>query len=111
MSSYTIYHRNGNRYTSTKTVVERKYGKSLGVFNKTIIPIALVGYEMVIAKKASKTSNLQFLSFYMVFYIWFLYGIWAFLINKTTIPLALVGYKIVIANTRRELLKYINVPE
>ena len=45
MSSYTIDH----KYASTKIAEELKYCNSLGVFNKTIIPLALVGYEIVIA--------------------------------------------------------------
>ncbi len=50
MSLYTIDH--GSRYTSTKTAGKLKYCNSLGVFNKTIIPLALAGYEIVIANSA-----------------------------------------------------------
>ncbi len=40
----------GSRYASTKTAGELKYCNSLGICNKTIIPLALVvGYEIVIA--------------------------------------------------------------
>ena len=44
-----------------KTIVlKNKVGKNsryfVGVFNKTIIPLALVGYEMIIAKSALRTS-------------------------------------------------------
>ncbi len=52
MSSYTIDHKYGSRYASTKTAGELKYCNSLGVFNKTIIPLALVGYEIVIETSA-----------------------------------------------------------
>ncbi len=52
MSSYTIDHKYGSRYASTKTAGELKYCNSLGLFNKTIIPLALVGYEIVIANEA-----------------------------------------------------------
>ncbi len=51
MSSYTIDHKYGSRYASTKTAWELKYCNSLGVFNKTIISLALVGYEIVIASR------------------------------------------------------------
>ena len=43
MSSYTIDHKYPSRHASTKIVA------LLGVVNKTIIPLALVGYEIVIA--------------------------------------------------------------
>ncbi len=56
MSSYTIEHKYGSRYASMKTAWELKYCNSLGVFNKTIIPLALVGYEIVIANSALCTS-------------------------------------------------------
>ncbi len=56
MSSYTIDHQYGSQYTSTKTARELKYCNSLGVFNKTIIPLALVGYEIVIANSALSAS-------------------------------------------------------
>ncbi len=45
MSSYIIVHKYGSQNASTKTAGELKYCNSLGVFNKTIIPLALVGYE------------------------------------------------------------------
>ncbi len=53
-----IYHspQYGSRYASTKTTGELKYCNSLGVFNKTIIPLALVGYEIVIANSALHAS-------------------------------------------------------
>ena len=56
MSSYTIDHKYRSRYVSTKTAGELKYCNSLGVFNKTIIPLALVGYETVIANLALRAS-------------------------------------------------------
>ena len=49
MSSYTTDHKYRSRYASTKAAGELKYCNLLGVFNKTIIPHALVGYEIVIA--------------------------------------------------------------
>ena len=39
-------------YTSARTAGELKYCNYLGVFNKTIISLVLVGYEIVIAKSA-----------------------------------------------------------
>ncbi len=51
MSSYTI-DKNGSRYASTKTAGVLKYCNSLGVLNKTIIPLALVGYEIFITNSA-----------------------------------------------------------
>ncbi len=53
MSSFTIDHKYGSRYASTKIAGELKCCNSLGVFNKTIIPLALVGYEVVIANARS----------------------------------------------------------
>ncbi len=50
MSSYTIDHKCGSRYASTKTAWELKNCNSLGVFNKTIIPLTLVEYEIVISQ-------------------------------------------------------------
>ena len=47
--------------TSWKSVVfTNKVGKNsryfVGVFNKTIIPLALVGYEMIVANEARKSQ-------------------------------------------------------
>ena len=56
MNSYTIDRKCRSRYSSTKTAGELKYCNSFGRFNKTIIPLALVGYEIVIANEAR--SNL-----------------------------------------------------
>ena len=39
-------------YASVRTAAEFKYCNSLGVFDKKIIPLALVGYEIVIANSA-----------------------------------------------------------
>ena len=44
MSSYTIDHKYRSRYASTKTTGSSNIAILLGVFNKTIIPRALVGY-------------------------------------------------------------------
>ena len=49
MSSDTIDHKFGSRYVSTKIAGEFRYCNSLCVFNKTIIPLTLVVYEVVIA--------------------------------------------------------------
>ena len=35
----------------------------VGVFNKTIIPLALVGYEMIIANSALRTSLAIYISY------------------------------------------------
>ena len=49
MSSYTIDHKYRSRYASTKTAGSSNIAILLGVLNKTIIPLALVGYENIIA--------------------------------------------------------------
>ena len=46
MSSYSIDHKYRSLYASAGTAGELDI--LLGVFNKTIIPLALVGYEIVI---------------------------------------------------------------
>ena len=56
MSSYTINHKYRSRYTSRKTAGELKYFNSSGCFNKTVIPLTLVGYEIVIANLALRAS-------------------------------------------------------
>ncbi len=56
MSSYTIDHKFSSRYASMKIAGELKYCNSLGVFNKTVIPLALVGYEIAIAYSALRAS-------------------------------------------------------
>ena len=48
MSSCTIDCKYRSRYASTKLAGELKYCSFLGDFNKTIIPLVLVGYEIVI---------------------------------------------------------------
>ncbi len=48
MSSYTIDHKFGSRYVYSWGAQILQF---LGVFNKTIIPLALVGYEIVIATR------------------------------------------------------------
>jgi len=58
MSSYTIDHKYGSRYALTRTAGELKYCNSLGVFNKTIIPLALVGYEMVTISYSTRTHGI-----------------------------------------------------
>ena len=49
MSSYTIDQKYRSRYASTKTATELNIAILLDVFNKTIIPLALAGYGIVIA--------------------------------------------------------------
>ena len=52
MSSYCILYHGPEiwlAYTSARIAGELKYCNSLDVFNKTIIPLVLVGYEIVIA--------------------------------------------------------------
>ena len=55
MSSYAIDHKYRSRYASTKTAGELKYCNSLVVFNKTLIPLGLVRYEIVIANEELRT--------------------------------------------------------
>ena len=43
-------------YASTRTARKLKYCNPLDVFNKTVIPYALVGYQMVIANSAIHAS-------------------------------------------------------
>ena len=56
MSSYTIDHKYRSRYASTETGGELKCCNFLGVFNKTIIPLAFVEYQIVIANSALRAS-------------------------------------------------------
>ena len=64
MSHYTMLSKYGNctRLLKIKNKLKIVYfvGKNsryfVGVFSKTIIPLALVGYEMIIAKSALRTS-------------------------------------------------------
>ena len=60
MSHYTMIYKNGERmrdflglFISYCSLVFYILG---GVFNKTIIPLALVGYEMIIANSALRAS-------------------------------------------------------
>ncbi len=59
MSSYSMNHKYGSRYASTIIAEKLKYSISLGVFNKTITPLALVGYEIVIANSALRASFME----------------------------------------------------
>ena len=56
MGSYTIDHKHRSRYATEKTAGELKYCNFLGIFNKTIIPLTLVGYEIIIANSALHAS-------------------------------------------------------
>ena len=51
---YYFGHKHRSRYGSTKTAEKliANIAILLGIFNKTIIPLALVGYEIVIANEA-----------------------------------------------------------
>ncbi len=57
MSSYTTDHKYGGGYASIKTAGKLKYCNSLCVFNKTIIPLALIGYEIVITSASGIIVN------------------------------------------------------
>ncbi len=50
MRSYTIDHKCGSRYASTKTAGDLEYCNSSDVFNKTIISLALVELDMISLK-------------------------------------------------------------
>ena len=56
MSSYTIDQKYRSRDAPTKRSGSSNIAILLGVFNKTIIPLALVGYEIVIANEARSAS-------------------------------------------------------
>ena len=56
MSSYTIDHKYRSRYASTRTAGSSNIAILLGVFNKTVIPLALVGYGIVITNTALPVS-------------------------------------------------------
>ena len=49
MSSYTIDHKYRSRTPQRKQLGSSNIAILLGVFNKTIIPLTLAGYEIVIA--------------------------------------------------------------
>ena len=57
---YTMLSKHGNRTRLLKIKNKLKIGVSsrcfVGVFNKTVIPLALVGYEMMIANSALSAS-------------------------------------------------------
>ena len=53
MSHYTMIYKNGERMRDFLGPNFLYFG---GVFNKTIIPLALVGYEMIIANLALRAS-------------------------------------------------------
>ncbi len=67
MSSYTIVHKFGSRYASTKIAGELKYGNSLGVLNKTIIPLTLVGYDIVIANSYPTRARKIIVKYYVCY--------------------------------------------
>ena len=54
---YTIDHKYRSRYPSTKTAGNSNIAIVLGVFNETVIPLALVEYEIVIYHLISNTRS------------------------------------------------------
>ena len=56
MSSYTIHHNFVADARQREQLGSSNIAILLGVFNKTIIPLALVGYEIVIANSAQRAS-------------------------------------------------------
>ena len=59
MSHYTMIYKNGERmrdFLGLFVVIVALFSIFWGVFNKTIIPLALVGYEMIKANKALRAS-------------------------------------------------------
>ena len=59
MSHYTMIYKNGERMRDFLGLFVILWSSLLyfgGVFNKTIIPLALVGYEMIIANSALRAS-------------------------------------------------------
>ena len=56
MSSYTIHHNFVADARQRKHLGSSNIAILLGVFNKTIIPLALVGYEIVIANSELRAS-------------------------------------------------------
>ena len=58
MSHYTMIYKNGERMRDWALLVllQSSFLYFGGVFNKTIIPLALVGYEMIIANSALGAS-------------------------------------------------------
>ena len=58
MSHYTMLSKYGNCTRLLKIKNKLKIGCFVGVFYKTIIPLALVGYEMIIAISALRALSL-----------------------------------------------------
>ena len=59
MSHYTMIYKNGERmrdFWAYLFLLQSSFLYFGGVFNKTIIPLALVGYEMIIANSALRAS-------------------------------------------------------
>ena len=56
MSSHTMDHKNGRCARIFRNVCSWFWGISLDVFNKMIIPLALVGFEVVIANSEIRVS-------------------------------------------------------
>jgi len=60
MSHYTMPHKFGKRtrefLEAFLSPFQSSFPRVLGVFNKTIIPLALVGYGMIIANSALRAS-------------------------------------------------------
>ena len=59
MSHYTMIYKNGERmrdFLGLFGLLQSSFLYFGGVFNKTIIPLALVGYEMIIANSALRAS-------------------------------------------------------
>ena len=59
MSHYTMIYKNGERkldFLGLFVVTESSLIYFGGVFNQTIIPLALVGYEMITANSALRAS-------------------------------------------------------
>ena len=59
MSHYTMIYKHGERmrdFLGLFVVIVALFSIFWGVFNKTIIPLALVGYEMIIANEALRAS-------------------------------------------------------
>ena len=56
MISNTIDYKYRSRYEKRKQLVGSNIALLFGVFNKAIIPLALVGYEIVIANSVLRAS-------------------------------------------------------
>ena len=100
------------KISSKSVVFTNIVGKSsqyfVEVLNKTIIPLALLGYEMIIASASSAiyhlTCNAHSWSNCEISTKWTRqpwlspFKLWADVLSKTIIPLALVGYEMIIAS-------------